>query len=410
MSVTPPSARFEAGDPRPLGFQNQPSTEHIDRASDALAALATEINSSASPAPVELAICLCSVRFIPGSPFQLFGFHVPEIDAEGGFVDPGEAGHEVRYALVVNHPAEVQVESAIAVLFQLVERRRLIAEAQAAGDLSQIDRGAAASDARADREFLDISRFGWRESAASLARKAAEQGARISVRYQRDPFTDREEQARRIPLLRQTYNEIDSARRAIDNTVSMIGGSHGHIRFAGAPAKARDDAQARLALLAMRQFQNQSTRDAEVCGNGYMLLHEGADVSPRVLRPENVEIDGAGNYFELDREGRRPLSDVLHLRGIDQIDSPYGISALEPVLFALDQIRTFSEVREGAERILASPEAGPNEREWATGSLALVERTLAAVEERVSQLVGFTRDELPEAKPDLYFPGQELMR
>ena len=407
MTVNPPSARFEPGDPRPIGFQNTASDDHIDRASEALEALAAEVNRGATGAGKELLVCLCNVRFTPGSPFLLFGFYIHDIDGEGHFLDPNEEGREVRFALVVNHPAEVQVESGLGFLFQLVERRRVVEEVQAQGDLSEIDRLTSEADQKADREFIDAARFGWREAASAVARKARESGRILRVRYQRDPFSSRQELAHRMPALRQAYNEIDAARRAIDNTVSMVGGSHPHIRFAGAPARARDFAQSNLTVLALRQFQNQTTRDAEVCGNGYMLFTEGADLSPRCLRPETVEIDASGQYFEIADDIRRPVHGILHLRGLDQIDSSYGISVLESVLFALDQVRIFKESKAAAEKILTSPKAKAEHREWAQKTIALADRTLTATDERLSQLLGFPRDNLPNAKPDLYFLGQE---
>lgn len=234
--LDPPSARFDAGNPRPIGFQDSPSAEHIDLASEALAALATEIGTGAggTVGSEEIRLCLCSVRFVPGTPFQLYGFHVVDVGTDGEFTQPDEEGYEVRYALVVNHPAELQVEAAV--LFEALERHRVISAAREADDVSQVDLQAAEADAVADREFLDLARFGWREAAAGVVRKAAEIGVRVSVRYQRDPFHNREELARRMPLLRATYNEIDTARRAVDNTVSAIGGSYPHVRFGGGRA------------------------------------------------------------------------------------------------------------------------------------------------------------------------------
>jgi hypothetical protein len=369
--------------------------------------LAAEVNRAGIGDGEELRVCLCSVRFVPGSPFVLFGFHVLAVDDDGKFVDLKATGGEIRFALVVNHPAEVQVESALAFLFQLLERDRTVKAAQAAGDLSELDTQAQDSDAQADRSFADAIRFGWREAAAAAARRADELGMRLRVRYQRDPFDSREELARRMPALRQVYNEIDSARRAIDNTVSMIGGGQAHIRLSGAPSAARDAAQSALAVLGLRQFQNQVTRDAEVCGNGYMVIAEGDEPRPRTIRPESVEIDDSGTYFEISGDERRRLDHVLHLRGVDQIDSPYGISTLEMVLFALEQVRTFRDVKVDAQRIIDSDSAAPRYREWALGTIALADRSLASLEERLTELLGFPRDHLPPAKPELYFRGQE---
>jgi hypothetical protein len=407
VAANPPSARFEPGNPRPIGFQDEASPNHIDQASAVLDGVASEITRCSSGQGTELAICLCNVRFSPGSPFVLFGFHILDIDDQGGFVDPTKEGHEVRFALVVNQPAEVQAESALAFCFQLVERQIVVARAIERDEISEIDRLTSEADRGADQEFADVVRYGWQEAAAAVARKANDAGLSLKVRYQRDPFSSRDELARRMPALRAVYDEIDSARRAIDNTVSMVGGSHPHVRLSRASGRARDVAQSTLAVLAMRQFQNQVTRDAEVCGNGYMVTSEEVDISPRCLRPEAVEIVAPGRFVEIRGSQRLPVDGVLHLRGLDQLDSPYGISVLESILFALEQVRTFKEAKGAAEHLLSSPKAGPDHRQWAQSTIALADRTLAGVETRLSQLLGFSRDHLPEARPDLYFKGQE---
>jgi hypothetical protein len=412
MSANPPSARYVPGNPRPIGFQDVASSAHIDRASEALEGLVNEVNGRPDggvESLKELAVCLCNVRFVPGSPFQLFGFHILSV-RDGEFIDQREAGEEIRFAIVVNHPAEVQVESALAFLFQLIGRDRTVSAARKSGDLSDLDVQADDADSRADREFLDSMRFGWQEAAAAVARKAGEAGYRLRLRYQRDPLPQREELVERMPMFRELYDEVESIRRAVDNTVSTIGGSYPHMRFAGAPSVLRDTLQGNLVVFALRQFQNQTTRDAEVCGNGYLLFSEGADISPRCLAPESVEIGADGEYFEITDMGRKSLPRLLQLRGLDQIDSPYGISPFESTLYSLSNFRTFRQSADFATELIETGQATPDQLQWARQTMALSERVLSSTEERVSSLIGFHRDHLPEAKPDLYFPGQERFR
>ena len=77
----------------------------------------------------------------------------------------------------------------------------------------------------------------------------------------------------------------------------------------------------------------QTLRDAEVLGNGYLVLPTSPDEGPYNLRPEHVEIL-LGERFTVLREGRaEPVeAPVMHHRGVEQFDSPYGYSVLEPVL------------------------------------------------------------------------------
>jgi hypothetical protein len=409
VSANPPSARFRQGDPRPIGFQEDPPAAHVDAASEALVDLAETVSRASKPGRDrnELAVCLCSVYYSPGTPFQLYAFHINDIDAEGKFVDPRSEGAEVRLAVVVNHPAEVQVESALGFLFELIERGKAVEAAKANDDLSQIDIQAEASDKRAAAEFLDRMRFGWQEAARRVAQLAGEAGLCLRVRYQRDVFTEREELVRRLPALRTTYNRLDSVRRAVDNIVSMVGGGHPQIRFPGASTQMRELLQSNIAVFGLRHFQNQALRDAEVCGNGYLVSGQGREIAPRCLRPEEVEIVGDGEFIEWSNGKQQPLSNVLHLRGLDQLDSPYGMSVLEPYLFAADQVRVFDESRSLYERVLRDAAAPPQIREEAPRMIELSHRSIDAIEGKLTQLLGYSRDRLPAAKKDLYFPGQE---
>lgn len=409
MAADPPSARFRQGDPRPIGFQEDPSAAHVDAAGEALVELAETVNRASKTGGdyQELSVCFCSVYYSPGTPFQLYAFHINDIDGEGNFVDPRSEGAEVRLAVVVNHPAEVQVESALGFLFELIERGKAVEAAKVEDDLSQIDIQAEASDKRADAEFLDRMRFGWQEAARRAAQLASEAGLYLRVRYQRDVFTDRDELVRRVPALRAAYNRLDSVRRAVDNLVSMVGGGHPQIRFPGASTQMREVLQSNIAVLGLRQFQNQALRDAEVCGNGYLVIGQGREVAPRCLRPEEVEIIGDDEFIEWSDGERRPLAKVLHLRGLDQLDSPYGMSALEPYLFAVEQVRIFDQSRRLYERALEEEAAPAQIREEAPAMIELSRRSTDAVEARLTQLLGHSRDRLPAAKKDLYFPGQE---
>ena len=412
MSYDPPSVRYTPGDPKPIGFQDHPSVGHIDRTSDAIADLLQTVNDAEPHIKGldEQAVCICNVRFAPGTPYELYGFHINEFDVDDEFLDPRREGGEVRFAVVVNHTTEVQVEVVLGFLFELVERGRVVEAAQRRGDVTQIDLEAQEGDKRAGEELLDRMRFGWREAAKRVAQLAAEEGLRLRLRYQRDVFHEREELVNRMPALRNVYNELDSVRRAVDNTVSMVGGSYPHLRFPGAPAQARELVQAHLAIFGLRQFQNQSMRDAEVCGNGYMSFAAGAEVAPRCLRPEDVLVTESGGFAELGPDGPLPLEGVLHLRGLEQIDSPYGMSVLEPHVFALTEARIARESRRLAELALARRDLPEEILLEAPQKIEQADRWEAAIEERLTRILGFTRDSLPQAKSELYFPGQKDMR
>jgi hypothetical protein len=78
---------------------------------------------------------------------------------------------------------------------------------------------------QARTEFRDRIYGGWREAAASIAKRAVADEIPLGVRYEIDVLPTREDVVRRTPHLRAAYNEIDIAQQAIDKQVSMIGGS-----------------------------------------------------------------------------------------------------------------------------------------------------------------------------------------
>jgi hypothetical protein len=412
VSYDPPSVRHRPGDPKPIGFQDHPSAEHIDRTSDAIADLVRAVNDAKPKAEGlnEQAVRICNVRFAPGSPFELYGFHINEFGPDEEFLDPRRDGGEIRFAVVVNHTTEVQIEVVLGFLFELVERGKVVEAAQRSGDVTRIDLDAQEGDKRAGEELTDRMRFGWREAAKRVAQLAAEEGLRLRLSYQRDVFTRREELVNRAPALRRVYNELDSVRRAVDNMVSMVGGSYPHLRYPGAPAQAREFAQAQLAIFGLRQFQNQTMRDAEVCGNGYMAFADGAEVAPRCLRPENVLITDSGSFAEVGPDGPLPLEGVIHLRGLEQIDSPYGMSVLEPHVFALNEARIARESRRLSEIALGRENLPEEFLLEAPKMIEQADRWEAAIEDRLTRILGFTRDSLPPAKSELYFPDQKDMR
>ncbi len=83
-----PSIQYAPDDPRPIGFAEEVSLGHLGSAGDALAAVAAAVNSvRGQGAEVQLRIRLCSARYAPALPFNLFGFHVLDLNEEGEFTD-----------------------------------------------------------------------------------------------------------------------------------------------------------------------------------------------------------------------------------------------------------------------------------------------------------------------------------
>jgi hypothetical protein len=168
--------------------------------------------------------------------------------------------------------------------------------------------------------------------------------------------------------------------------------------------------QRHIASLGIRQWVSQTLRDADVCGNGYLVSGGASLPTLYNLRPEDVEIIGPGDFRVL-RSGasERVMGNVSHLVGIAQFESSYGISMLEPVLAEYRTREIFLTVTQFAEKVIAERPSESGEATWARRALELASRSLAASDERVGRLLWYPREWLRDAREGLYFPGQERM-
>jgi hypothetical protein len=405
-----PSVAFEPDNPRPLGFVDAVTPAHLRAVKLAVGAVADAVAEATGGDEPVLRVRFSSVRYMPTLPFVLYSFHIVRVDDAGEFSDEVADGDEITYALVANHDVEVQRESAVLFLYDLVFRQEAVRRAMDGTATEPVDALVAVAGRQARREFRDRIHDGWRAASRSIAQRAVDARIPLAVRYDVDVLPTREDVVRRMPHLRAAYNEIEIAREAVDKQVSMIGGHDPRVSAPGLSQADEDKAQRQLSSLGLRQWISQVTRDAQVCGNGYMVTVSDGEPTVHALRPETVEIVGPGQ-FALVRDGvREPVAgNVAHLRGIEQFESAYGISLLEPVLAEFRTRSLMSEATQEATRILRARPAESREGQWARETLALAERSAADSDERLGRLLWYPRDWLPDAREGLYFPGQERM-
>jgi len=218
-------------------------------------------------------------------------------------------------------------------------------------------------------------RLGWRDAVRALDARARHAGIVLHVRHQLDPFPEREDLVRRMPALRETYNSIELAREFVDKVVSLIGGHDPRVSVPGGPDEIRTFAQRRLLEMGLRHFTAQTVRDAEVLGNGYLVLPSSADQGPYNMRPESVEVLG-DDRFGLRRNGviEEIRAPVIHGRGVEQFKSPYGFSVLEAVLPQWITRRNLEKIAEQAEAFIARRPARDKEIQYVEELRALVAR------------------------------------
>lgn len=288
------------------------------------------------------------------------------------------------YAVVANHPVDVQIQHTISFLARLVGRR-VLTSGLSGDSIKNVDVIGSQIDAQADQEVADLIRLqGWR-AAANAVKVRAEASRSPLVVHAASPLMTHDQITRQVPIARRIYNESPSVRGAIDRLATQF--SQGMNSMGGTNAETAGFVRDFLDLGLSRTYTAHLVRDAYVCGNGYLLYGQVPDEDMRLLRPETVSIRDDGTYLETTASGTLVHRKVMHMTGATQDNSPYGISLLEP--FVSLQLQ-----REIAEHILACAAAWdtdevPDEvRQSQRARVPLAKRTLAKCEQSTREILG----------------------
>lgn len=382
-----------------------PSDARVAQSREALKGVASAMHAAAPREKTlrDLAVVLSHADHQGFLNSQLHNFNLyPVAESEVG--DPFEAGLPVRFVVVVNQPVAVQIESVITALSMLVARQAKMASVQS-GEVPDIDRIAAETDEVAHNQVVDVLRHGWRAAAETVARQAVASGFALRVSYEQAAVAAREDVARRMQVLRRAYNELPIARDAVDRFVSAIAPRGQIVAGPEVPEAVRAFAQQELALGSIRQYLAEVLRDALVTGNGYLAFGRTAPVVAYALRPDTA-VD-LGDDMAAPGANSSPVR-ALHLRGLEQPGSRYGLGVLELALSRLQQSDVFSASASFARQVLATPSRAENHG-WATRTLALCQRVNADGDRGLRQVLAPILTLLPEPVPDLYFEGRERL-
>jgi hypothetical protein len=384
-----------------------PSDARVAQSREALTSVASVVEAAVPHDPTlrELAVVLSHVDHQGFLNTQVQNFNLYPV-VGSGVGDPFEAALPVRFVSVVNQPVAVQTESVITALSTLVARQTKMASIRSGeAEVTDVDRIAAETDEIARNQVVDVLRHGWRAAAETVARQAVAAGFVLRVRYEQPAVAAREDVAQRMPALRRAYNDLPIARDAVDRFVSAIAPRGQIVAGPEVPEAVRAYAQQELGLGSLRQYLAEVLRDALVAGNGYLAFGRTAPVSVYALRPDTaVDLGDDTASPEPDSPGVH----ALHLRGLEQPGSKYGLGVLELALHRLQLSDIFSQSASFAKQVLATPSLS-EKHDWATRTLALCERAETDGDRRLQQVLAPMLTLLPEPVPDLYFEGRDRL-
>lgn len=309
------------------------------------------------------------------------------------------------YAVVPNHPADVQVETVLSTLAQMLARSQLVDAARKHG-VTDLDRQAREVDRQAQEAVQDAMRArGWPAAAEALRARSAAAGRPLVVRYAPIAF-DESGLRRRVPVLRHVYNAMPEARVVIDKlavvlsqTLTSVGGGS---RQVGAFVRQLLDGEHRTYLAHL-------SRDALVCGNGYLPFGTARDEDMRLLRPESTTLLGPERALVVEGGREFVYEPVMHVRGEHQVGSRYGISVLEPFVHLLVQREVSEDALAFQEQALREPNLSQSKLQQIERTAELARRTLSAIARQGQDLLGGRASLAVDVPDELYFPGHEEM-
>jgi hypothetical protein len=272
--------------------------------------------------------------------------------------------------------------------------------------IQDLDRVIHRVDASSRELVIDDLRSGWELAAEGLALRAGESGLKLHVAYE-TTLLDRDQIVSRMPLMRRIYNTFPTVRRAIDITVGLLAGREPQVVARGGSEATRALFQQYTAVSSLTKFLNHAARDAFVCGNGYLAARPGEPFSFYTVRPEDVYVLGPNRFArKVDDQLEEAHDIVLHLRGMDQFESPYGISMLEVFGGSIAQYDTFERAANFAQKTLESSSVEA-QRMWAARVLEQRDRIASDREENFNEVLAAPLETGSDPIEDLYFEGYE---
>jgi hypothetical protein len=339
----------------------------------------------------------------------LYGF--PILDTTPTFepVDVAQPGTTLTFAVIANHPVELQVQIVLSFLSDFIGRQEYLAQHAGNEDaIRDLDLSLQQIDRVSTDYVVDDLGEGWESAAERVARRASDARIRLHVTYDSALLPTHDAISARIPLLHHIYDTFSLVRQAIDNTVGAMGGREPQIFGRGGRENIRALVQQQVAASSIRRYMNHGMRDALVCGNGYLVVRPDEPFNFYNLPPADTVITGSG-AFGIIRDGVtcEVRDKVFHVPGLTQPGTPYGISLLEPFVGSYMQALVMERAARVAEQIPPNL-IDDNRLRWKMAVQEMRERVVRMRDDHARTLLSVPLKELGPPRRELYFAGYEL--
>jgi hypothetical protein len=316
--------------------------------------------------------------------------------------------HPLTWAVTPTISVRDQIAHCLQAVATIVFRRRLLAKGPV-GDVSKLPSLASASDQQVSLEVRTIlAAEGWEQATRILATRLNEPALSIHLDYAA-PMIPLQELSLRCPLLRYVYNNLTPAREVVDRVAAML--SQRFDVKGDAPLAQLAEYRGLIDASAIRPMLAHMARDSFVCGNGYLIVDQESPLGLRLLRPETVvRIDDPEHVTSVDSAGRTVVDRLLlHEAGVPQLESPYGISVLEPLLRNVAEQDLYLHLTLVSHVFLSAENVPQTAIEYARMLQDLTPPRLAQLSEEAEKILNGGARHLPKPEPGLYFAGTELM-
>ncbi len=380
---------------------------------ETLEALIAAINTGPNQATKHLHLQVVKTDVFPFLPKELFGFPVYEFSENGQPLYPnGTENSPIVFAINSSLTHKDQISTLVSLVLSTIYRHNN------KGD-SPTERWSLASSLHEESESIDrkaksvtdkILFQAFRErSVRPVIQQFQENGYNVDIAMKYDVRATRESWLGAMRHFSMVYNTIPAVRDVVDRIVYTTFGRGSKI---SAPNEyVRRFTEQRHTGMDLQHIATQLMRDAMLFGTSCMVIAADTDVDVRLIRPDHLRLARVHGTpcvtDEISNQTWSLESDSVHvMRGVEQHDSLYGISILEPIVPVLCRLLV---LKKAISALADPPTSLPWEEIANTGDLLLIIDSLKAdTEKTLEKMFQFSISQFSLDRGDLYFPGWDL--